>query len=252
MIISESSGAVHTPPVEERIKRNRQAIAKEIPIQKLLATLDKETLIDLISNLVDSNPHLQTEIDSQLPEPTISSVTLVITELEHKLAELMPTESKTDHRLEDKHYERLKPALTSLVSAVLEYADHFCNRSDEFPGTIFSYLHYCTCVIHRLPDWHSKEHNQLKQDAYETLLSFWKKAIDIAASKLQQGKIYGQQIVTEWAKQLSYHDTETNGLFEKPIQQFADRLGWIIGLDSQHALDRPTHNRTIPTYLPRW
>lgn len=44
-------------------------------------------------------------------------------------------------------------------------------------------------------------HNQIKRDLYSELINYWKKAIDIAASKLDQGKIYGQQAVTEWAKE---------------------------------------------------
>lgn len=44
-------------------------------------------------------------------------------------------------------------------------------------------------------------HNQIKRDLYSELINYWEKAIDIAASKLDQGKIYGQQVVTEWAKE---------------------------------------------------
>lgn len=44
-------------------------------------------------------------------------------------------------------------------------------------------------------------HNQIKRDLYIELINYWKKAIDIASSKLDQGKIYGQQVVTEWAKE---------------------------------------------------
>ncbi|KAI9357216.1 hypothetical protein BD770DRAFT_345181 [Pilaira anomala] len=51
-------------------KRNRQNIKKEFPISKLLATLDKEKLIELINDLVDSNPHLKAEVDASIPQPT--------------------------------------------------------------------------------------------------------------------------------------------------------------------------------------
>jgi hypothetical protein len=44
-------------------------------------------------------------------------------------------------------------------------------------------------------------HNQIKRDLYVELISYWKKAIEIASSKVEQGKIFGQQVVTEWAKQ---------------------------------------------------
>jgi hypothetical protein len=44
-------------------------------------------------------------------------------------------------------------------------------------------------------------HNQIKRDLYAELIGYWNKAIDIASSKLDQGKIYGRQVVTEWAKE---------------------------------------------------
>lgn len=69
----------------------------------------------------------------------------------------------------------------------------------------------CLCGI-MMVGWHVRDliavltlrilaHNQIKRDLYSELINYWKKAIDIAASKLDQGKIYGQQAVTEWAKE---------------------------------------------------
>ncbi|ORE06370.1 hypothetical protein BCV72DRAFT_305567 [Rhizopus microsporus var. microsporus] len=48
------------------IKRNRLITKKELPIGKLLATLDKEKLIELINDLVDSNPYLRQDLEAQL------------------------------------------------------------------------------------------------------------------------------------------------------------------------------------------
>ncbi|CAO3614767.1 unnamed protein product [Cunninghamella blakesleeana] len=50
-------------------KRNRTSIQKQYPITKLLATLDKDKLIELINDLVDANPHLLPEVDAHLPQP---------------------------------------------------------------------------------------------------------------------------------------------------------------------------------------
>lgn len=54
------------------------------------------------------------------------------------------------------------------------------------------------CAVAHLP---ILAHNQIKRDLYTELINYWKKAIDIASSKLDQGKIFGQQVVTEWAKE---------------------------------------------------
>ncbi|CEP09158.1 hypothetical protein [Parasitella parasitica] len=50
-------------------KRNRMSLKKEFPISKLLATLEKDKLIELISDLVDSNPHLKSDVDALIPPP---------------------------------------------------------------------------------------------------------------------------------------------------------------------------------------
>ncbi|KAG2213905.1 hypothetical protein INT47_001174 [Mucor saturninus] len=205
-------------------KRNRLSIKKEFPI----TTLDKDKLIELINDLVDANPHLKTEVDAFIPPPTTQSISLVIANLEKKLHDSFPF-GKTSVR-DDYSYHRVKPALTDIVNALLEYAEHFTSSQDEFPSTIFSYLHFATIVAHRLPTWETEAHNQIKRDLYTELINYWKKAIDIASSKLDQGKIFGQQIVSEWAKELAQHDAETHGQFNEVVQKFKERLGWIIGL----------------------
>lgn len=229
-------------------KRNRLSIKKEFPISKLLATLEKDKLIELISDLVDSNPHLKNEVDAFIPPPTTQSISLVIANLEKKLSDSFPF-NKTSAR-DDYSYSRVKSSLIDIVNALLEYADHFINSPNEHPTTLFSYLHYATCVAHRLPTWDNEAHNQIKRDLYAELIGYWKKAIDIASSKLDQGKIYGRQVVTEWANELEQHNTETHGQFNEIVQQFKERLGWIIGIDdSKHSLlDTSSQGRTINTW----
>ncbi|KAK4518484.1 uncharacterized protein ATC70_008702 [Mucor velutinosus] len=232
-------------------KRNRISLKKEFPISKLLATLEKDKLIELINDLVDSNPHLKSEVDAFIPPPTTQSISLVIANLEKKLAESFPF-SKASAR-DDYSYNRVKSALVDIVNALVEYADHFTNPSlDEHPTTIFSYLHYATCVANRLPVWDNDAHNQIKRDLYSELINYWKKAIDIAASKLDQGKIYGQQAVTEWAKELVQHDAETHGQFSQVLQQFTERLGWIIGIDNPASLSALTSSASASSNRINW
>lgn len=114
--------------------------------------MEKDKLIELINDLVDSNPHLKSEVDAFIPPPTTQSISLVIANLEKKLAESFPF-SRTSAR-DDYSYNRVKLALVDIVNALVEYADHFTNPSlDEHPTTIFSYLHYATSVANRLPVW---------------------------------------------------------------------------------------------------
>ncbi|KAI7867812.1 hypothetical protein BDF14DRAFT_629806 [Spinellus fusiger] len=217
--------SMDTPTVSlsERIKRNKNEAVYDISVNKLLATLDKDALVELIADLVDCHPHLQTDVDALLPEPTLASVTAVIAEQEHTFHALI----KKSRDVTELH--QAKTVLTGLVSVVLEYAEYFCQRSDEFPATMIAYLHYATCVIHRLPENSQESCDVNTKDIYADLLSYWKMAVGKAGSQVQNGKIYGQQLVTEWAKQLSFHNAHTHGQFTPVLQQFTKCLGWIVG-----------------------
>ncbi|RCH79413.1 protein DBF8, partial [Rhizopus stolonifer] len=220
-------GTLKDDTVLHTTKRNRMSIKKEFPISKLLATLDKDKLIELINDLVDSNPHLKSEVDAFIPPPTTQSISIVIANLEKKLNDSFPF-GKTASR-DNYSFDRVKPALLDVVNALIEYAEHFITSPHEHPTTIFSYLHFATCVANRLPVWDND--GKSIRDLYTELIQYWKKAIEMAASKLSQGKIYGQQAVTEWAKDLMQHDAETHGQFASVVQLFKQKLGWIIGID---------------------
>jgi hypothetical protein len=75
--------------------------------------LEKDKLIELISDLVDSNPHLKNEVDAFIPPPTTQSISLVIANLEKKLADSFPF-NKTSAR-DDYSYNRVKSSLIDIV-----------------------------------------------------------------------------------------------------------------------------------------
>lgn len=75
--------------------------------------MEKDKLIELINDLVDSNPHLKTEVDAFIPPPTTQSISLVISNLEKKLQESFPYNKSTAR--DDYSYNRVKPALIDIV-----------------------------------------------------------------------------------------------------------------------------------------
>ncbi|CAG8590341.1 2681_t:CDS:2 [Gigaspora margarita] len=241
----ESMGESKSPPTSPRmvshstqemekeyslVKRTKMSNEKEFPLSKLLATLDKPQLLSLINNLIDTHPNLQSEIASNIPRPTIQSVTNILTSLEKKYQDSFPY-TKWGHSKDDYSFNRVKPALLELKGAILDYAAHFTSP-DEFPINTFTFLHLATNYTHRLPDWDNSTHNELKHEIYVKLDDFWKKAIINAASKLREGKLYGQTVVNEWVKNLAQHDRDSNGMFRQAIDEFTQKLGWIIGLQN--------------------
>jgi hypothetical protein len=78
--------------------------------------LEKDKLIDLINDLVDSNPHLKTKVDSFIPAPTTQSISLVIANLEKKFVDSFPYNKGMER--DDYTFTRVKPALIDLVVKV--------------------------------------------------------------------------------------------------------------------------------------
>jgi len=210
------------------VKRTKMSTEKEFPLSKLLGTLDKPQLLSLINNLIDSHPNLQLEIASNIPRPTIHSVTNVLSSMEKKYRDSFPY-TKWGQVKDDYSFNRVKPAIMELKGALLDYAAHFTS-AEEFPTTTFSFLHLATSITQRLPDWDNHLHNEIKRDLYIKLAEHWTKAIVDAASKVSEGKIYGQTVVSEWARNLAQHNRESNGMFQHAINEFIDKLGWIAGI----------------------
>lgn len=146
---------------------------------------------------------------------------------------------------DDYSFNRVKPAIQELKDAILDYAAHFASP-DEFPTTTFSFLHLATNVTHRLPNWENSQHNEVKRDLLAKLADYWKKAIENAASKIGEGKIYGQTIVSEWARNLAQHNHDSNGTFQQAIDVFVNKLGWIIGIAG--ASLSPSSAQNVPVH----
>ncbi|KAK9766314.1 Tethering factor for nuclear proteasome sts1 [Basidiobolus ranarum] len=223
--IRSSGGEMeHVNPV----KKLRSSITHRLPLGKLLEPLEKNQLLSVITQLVDNNPQLQKEILSYIPKPTIQSVSNLLSNLERKLQESFPY-SKFGPGRDSYTYNRVQNVLVEIQDTILEYACHFTS-SEEFPTTTFSYLHVATSTIHRLPDWEDAKNQKLKRELYNRIAIYWRKAIGDAASKLGEGRIYGQLVVGEWARNLDLHNTESSGNFADAVEDFKTNLGWIIGI----------------------
>lgn len=98
------------------------------------------------------------------------------------------------------------------------------------PSVIFSFLKLASDLGHRLPEWEHEPHNQIKKEFYEKLAQHWNHAIELAAQKMEEGKLFGQSLVTEWATELQRHNQISHGAFESSIALFKNKLGWALGI----------------------
>ncbi|KAG0321014.1 Tethering factor for nuclear proteasome sts1 [Dissophora globulifera] len=214
----------------KRVRTTAEMVSKKKNVSKLIATLSTSQLINLVGTLVDSHPSLAEEIANLVPRPTVASVQPLLNSLESKLQEAFPY-TKWGPSRDDYSFNRVKPALEELVETLTDYTSHFTSPP-EFPTTSFSFLHMATEVCHRLPNWDNACNNEPKKNLYKSLEGYWIKAIQDASNKLEEGKIYGQMTVQEWAKNLEQHNITSHGLFSSAIEEFKKKLGWIIGIQA--------------------
>ncbi|KAF9963695.1 Tethering factor for nuclear proteasome sts1 [Modicella reniformis] len=215
----------------KRVRTTAELVSKKKSVSKLIATLSTSQLINLVGTLVDSHPSLVDDIVNLVPNPTVASVQPLLSTLETKLQEAFPY-TKWGPGRDDYSFNRVKPALEELVETLMDYTNHFTSPS-EFPTTSFSFLHIATEVCHRLPNWDNVANNEPKKNLYKSLEEYWIKAIRDASNKLDEGRMYGQMTVQEWAKNLQEHNITSHGMFSSAIEEFKSKLGWIIGIQPQ-------------------
>ncbi|KAG0209641.1 Tethering factor for nuclear proteasome sts1 [Mortierella sp. GBA30] len=214
----------------KRVRTTAEWVAKKKSVNKLIAPLSRSQLVNLISTLVEGHPQLLEDITNLVPRPTVAAVQPMLASLETKLQEAFPY-TKWGPGRDDYSFNRVKPALEELVETLVDYTNHFTSPP-EFPTTSFSFLHIATEVCYRLPTWDNAVNNEHKTNLYKTLEEYWIKAIQDASSKLEEGKMYGQLTVQEWAKNLEQHNINSQGMFSSAIEEFKAKLGWIIGIQT--------------------
>ncbi|RKP25528.1 Cut8 six-helix bundle-domain-containing protein, partial [Syncephalis pseudoplumigaleata] len=201
-------------------------------------SLDKQQLASLIATLVDKHPHLRPEVVAQLPRPTIQSVTSALNTLHRRLLAAFPY-SRNGPGRDDYTFHRVRPVLDELRTNLLQYGEHFVQAS-EHSVTAFAYLALAATIIEQMPHWDNPEHDRAyRSDLYRRLAERWQLAVDVATKRAAEGKIYGEQTVSEWYRCLERHSAQANGALDDVLASFRKGLGWMIGV-----------HPTVPTVNP--
>ncbi|KAJ9061834.1 Tethering factor for nuclear proteasome sts1 [Entomophthora muscae] len=210
-------------------KRYRKETAVKRTLTYLLDSLQREQILEVIEKVTEENPQLRSRFLEAIPRPTLASVSFAFSNLEKRVNEAFPF--FRDGPTRDRYsFTRVKPRLLELQESVFQYADHFISAESEMPSVIFSFLKLASELGHRLPDWDHKPDNQIKREYYAKLVQHWNVAIELAAKKMEEGKLFGRALVTEWATELERHNQVSQGAFEDSISLFKNKLGWVLGV----------------------
>ncbi|KXS09171.1 hypothetical protein M427DRAFT_64633 [Gonapodya prolifera JEL478] len=226
--------------IHQRIIAAEQQLAVVPPsLADTLANLEKPDLLNILSQLLRSNPQLTPQISALLPLPTIQSTTSLLATLEKRLSDAFPY-SKFGQDRSDYSFNRVRPVLTELKQSILHYLLHFTNPASypehirhEFPATSMSYIHIATTLVHRLPRWDNPERNaEFRTSIYDRLGRALRETVAEISRLVADGKVFGAGTVSEWGKTIASHSEQVGGAhgFGEALYEFKANLGWLINL----------------------
>ncbi|KAM0792792.1 hypothetical protein ACM66B_002561 [Microbotryomycetes sp. NB124-2] len=142
------------------------AMNKDVDLGKALASLSKESLLSVLSNLITTQPQLRPTIQALLPPPTLSGTLATLANLERNVTAAIPSGSTLREeyvwgrvRLPLEEYvAEAKSFLSSFISAATapqpaQQVHASVGTAEEdicHPSTTFAFLHALTASIRRL------------------------------------------------------------------------------------------------------
>ncbi|KAI9322579.1 Cut8 six-helix bundle-domain-containing protein [Dichotomocladium elegans] len=209
------------------IKRHKGEIQQRSNNDSVLDQLASNDLVKIMLMIYSHHPELRQEIMDNLPAPSFQNAADAIKNSVKRLNDSFPYNRNGESR-NAYTFSRVRVPLVDLIDTIKHYCQYFTTSHIIFTPTSFEFLNFATEVAHDLPDWDEQEQNVLKYDLYHDLNTFWTRAIQSAASKLREGETYNTQTITEWTKQLVYHNNRTKGMFSMALNEFTSRLGFLI------------------------
>ncbi|WFC95428.1 hypothetical protein MBRA1_002076 [Malassezia brasiliensis] len=273
-----SSGRAGDETHGRSIRAPRKTQSAEVG--KLLASLDKPALLSLLHELMQGNEELTERIYTLLPTPSLESVEHALDAAEAKVRAAIPLASANSAvPIRDQYiWSRVRTSLAELASEMTSYSSVFSLRHARngtvHPATAFTFLHLATMrmirilrllphtdfapqsvsrkdherlemlFVHALPDAAKHSPNTVVHTILPALLRDWDdwlRAMDHGVN--QEGRMYGQEVVTSWERGVASLGTTSTTLgasrsveeqllratMDQALQQMHAALGWLTG-----------------------
>ncbi|KAL9004867.1 MAG: hypothetical protein Q9188_002328 [Gyalolechia gomerana] len=213
-------------PTQRITKRPRPGtIGRALLLPRLLETLDTDSLRGILQTLCQRHPGLGSEIEQTAPRPSVPSALAVLKQYESALQAAFPFGG---NQTSDYAYNRVRPALTNLIEALIDFTPHFLPPNEPQASQSLSFLDCATDLIHRLPDWNTFQNRLHKQNAYEEISKAWTLVIQEAAKRA--GGIHIQY--GGWDQKLTKHNQQSGGKLQEAMDEMSKHLGWMGGPSS--------------------
>lgn len=209
----------HQQPMSR--KRARPNLTgRPLTIDRLLETLDRDSLRSVVRTLANRNPQLRDEILQAAPRPSVSSTLEVLRQYLDRLHQAFPLDPNPRS---DYCYDRVRPQWNDLLDALTDFTPHFLPPNESQSAPSLTYLDGVTQIIHELPEWDTAQHNLSKQNAYEEISGAWASVIKEAAKRAGGIQLqYGG-----WEAKLRMHNQKSGGLMQDAYDELASALGWL-------------------------
>jgi protein Cut8 len=207
-----------TPSSRKRVRPN--LIGRPLSVDRLLETLDKESLRSVLRSLCDRNPAIKEEVTHLSPRPSIQNTLQVLRQYYNRLTATFPLDPNPRS---DYCYDRVRPQWQALLDALADFTPHFLPPHEQQSSTSLEYLHGVTQIIHDLPEWDTAQYNLAKQNAYEEISRAW------AAVIKEAGKRGGgiQLQYNGWEEKLRIHNEKSGGMMKEAYEELMGALGWL-------------------------
>lgn len=207
-----------TPSTRKRVRSN--LAGRPLSVDRLLETLDKDSLRSVLKTLCDRNPGLREDIVQVSPRPSIQSTLQVLRQYYDRLMQSFPL---GPNPRSDYAYDRVRPQWHDLLEALTDFTPQFLPPNEQQSSVSLDYLHGVTNIIHDLPEWDNPSYNLAKQNAYEEISKAWAAVIKEASKR--GGGIQLQY--NGWEVKLRAHNDKSGGRLREAYEALVDALGWL-------------------------
>lgn len=207
-------------PAWSRKKFRPNLTGRPLSVDRLLETLDKDSLRSVLKQICDRNPSIRDEVIQISPRPSIQNTLQVLRDYYDRLMTSFPLDPNPRS---DYCYDRVRPQWNQLLEALTDFTPHFLPPNEQQSSISLEYLDGVTDLIHDLPEWDTQQYNIAKANAYEEISRAWSNVIK-EASKRGGGILlqYGG-----WEDKLRAHNSKSGNRLKEAWESLGDALGWL-------------------------
>ncbi|CAN6636539.1 hypothetical protein TRVA0_016S00122 [Trichomonascus vanleenenianus] len=209
------------PKVSKRVRTHNPG-GRNLPILRVVETLDRRGLQNLIEAICQSHPHLADEISSLAPRVTVTSA---LENLKKHLESVFAALPYKGDQRNDYAYLRVRPHIEEFLSALGDYTSHFLPPNELQASNTLAFLDGATALLNKLPVWTSALNNQPTNRAYDGISAAWETAITEASKRANGlGLAHGG-----WESKLYKHNDASGNRLAGPLSCINEELAWLKG-----------------------